>query len=122
MAVTYAVALGLRVIGIDGGADKEKARLSMPRELFLTKSRCAWRWSVKSGSSERAHVQQGCEHFLDFTKTKDLVGEVSKLTNGGARKPGFSLRLQLTTLRRRLGCWRLRFCLQRSHRLPSQAW
>jgi D-arabinose 1-dehydrogenase-like Zn-dependent alcohol dehydrogenase len=36
MAVTYAVALGLRVIGIDGGADKEKARLSMPRELFLT--------------------------------------------------------------------------------------
>ncbi|GMG20856.1 unnamed protein product [Ambrosiozyma monospora] len=54
LAVQYAVAMGLRVLGIDGG--DEKASL------------------VKS---------LGGEAFVDFTKTKDVVAEIQKITNGG---------------------------------------
>ncbi|GME81952.1 unnamed protein product [Ambrosiozyma monospora] len=54
LAVQYAVAMGLRVLGIDGG--DEKAAL------------------VKS---------LGGEAFVDFTKTKDVVAEIQKITNGG---------------------------------------
>ncbi|KAG7885909.1 hypothetical protein KL938_000941 [Ogataea parapolymorpha] len=54
LAVQYAVAMGLRVLGIDGGDEKAK--------LF-----------------ERL----GGEVFIDFTKEKDIVGAVQKATNGG---------------------------------------
>ncbi|GMG24136.1 unnamed protein product [Ambrosiozyma monospora] len=54
LAVQYAVAMGLRVLGIDGG--DEKAAL------------------VKS---------LGGEAFVDFTKTKDVVAEIQKITSGG---------------------------------------
>ncbi|SCW00636.1 LAFE_0C08592g1_1 [Lachancea fermentati] len=55
LCIQYAKAMGLRVLGIDGGAEKEK--------LFK---------------------QLGGEYFIDFTKTKDIVAEVIKATNGGA--------------------------------------
>lgn len=55
LAVQYAKAMGFRVLGIDGGEGKE--------ELFKS---------------------LGGEVFIDFTKSKDIVGEVIKATNGGA--------------------------------------
>ncbi|KAK4991444.1 hypothetical protein LTR50_001836 [Elasticomyces elasticus] len=55
LGVQYAKAMGMRVIAIDGGPEKEK----------LCK-------------------QLGAEHFLDFEKTKDLPGEVMKITTYGA--------------------------------------
>ncbi|ANZ75422.1 BA75_02702T0 [Komagataella pastoris] len=54
LAVQYAKALGLRVLGIDGGADKGEFVKSL-----------------------------GAEVYVDFTKTKDVVAEVQKATNGG---------------------------------------
>ncbi len=54
LAVQYAKAMGYRVIGIDGGAEKEAAA----KEL-------------------------GAEKFVDFTKTNDLVAAVQEATNGG---------------------------------------
>ena len=55
LAVQYAKAMGFRVLGIDGGEGKE--------ELFKS---------------------LGGEVFIDFTKSKDIVSEVIKATNGGA--------------------------------------
>ncbi|CDO96032.1 unnamed protein product [Kluyveromyces dobzhanskii CBS 2104] len=54
LAVQYAKAMGLRVLGIDGGEGKE--------ELF---KKC------------------GGEVFIDFTKTKDMVSAIQEATNGG---------------------------------------
>lgn len=55
LAIQFAIAMGYRVLGIDGGEAKEK--------LFK---------------------ELGGEVFIDFTKTKDVVGEILKATNGGA--------------------------------------
>ena len=54
LAVQYAKAMGYRVVGIDGGEDKGK----LAKEL-------------------------GAEAFVDFTKTKDMIGEIQEITNGG---------------------------------------
>lgn len=54
LAVQYARAMGLRVLGIDGGAGK--------KELFKS---------------------LGGEVFIDFTKTKDIVGAIQEATDGG---------------------------------------
>lgn len=54
LAVQYAAAMGFRVIGIDGGADKGELVKSL-----------------------------GAEAFVDFTKAKDVVSEIQKVTNGG---------------------------------------
>lgn len=55
LAIQYAKAMGYRVVGIDGGAEKEA--------LFK---------------------KLGGEYFIDFMKTKDIVAEVIKATDGGA--------------------------------------
>ncbi|GCE97244.1 alcohol dehydrogenase [Zygosaccharomyces mellis] len=55
LAVQFAKAMGLRVVGIDGGPGKE--------ELFKT---------------------LGGEYFIDFQKESDIVGHVIRATNGGA--------------------------------------
>lgn len=55
LAVQYAVAMGYRVVGIDGGDDKREFCKSL-----------------------------GCEKFIDFTKSKDIVQDVKDATNGGA--------------------------------------
>lgn len=55
-AVQYANAMGFRVIGVDGGDDK--------KSLVLDELKA--------------------EHFVDFTKTKDIVKDIVELTNGGA--------------------------------------
>ncbi|RDW67626.1 GroES-like protein [Coleophoma cylindrospora] len=53
MGVQIAKAMGFRVIGIDGGEEK--------------KALC---------------MKLGCESFVDFTKTEDVVAEVIKITGG----------------------------------------
>ena len=55
LCIQYATAMGYRVLGIDGGAEKA--------ELFK---------------------QLGGEVFIDFTTCKDVEGEIIKATNGGA--------------------------------------
>ncbi|EDO19277.1 hypothetical protein Kpol_1036p19 [Vanderwaltozyma polyspora DSM 70294] len=55
LAVQYAKAMGYRVLGIDGGDEKEKFFKSM-----------------------------GGEVFVDFMTCKDIVGAVKEATNGGA--------------------------------------
>ncbi|AET41217.1 alcohol dehydrogenase ADH3 Ecym_7391 [Eremothecium cymbalariae DBVPG len=54
LAVQYAKAMGLRVVGIDGGAAKDA--------LFK---------------------KLGGEVFIDFTKSKDIVADIQEATNGG---------------------------------------
>jgi alcohol dehydrogenase, propanol-preferring len=54
LAVQYAVAMGLRVIGIDTGKEKEE----LVRRL-------------------------GAEAFVDFTTSCDVIEEVRKVTDGG---------------------------------------
>ncbi|ODV75615.1 alcohol dehydrogenase ADH3 [Cyberlindnera jadinii NRRL Y-1542] len=54
LAVQYAKAMGLRVLGIDGGAEKEKLFKSL-----------------------------GGEIFIDFTKEKNIVEAIQEATNGG---------------------------------------
>ena len=54
LAVQYAKAMGLRILGIDGGPGKE--------ELFKS---------------------LGGEVFIDFTKTKDIVSAIQEATKGG---------------------------------------
>nr|ADM08009.1 alcohol dehydrogenase [Candida maltosa] len=54
LAIQYAVAMGYRVLAIDGGEDKGKFVKSL-----------------------------GAEEYIDFTKEKDIVGAVQKITNGG---------------------------------------
>ncbi|CAL9732620.1 alcohol dehydrogenase 1 [Monosporozyma unispora] len=55
LAIQYATAMGYRVLGIDGGDEKAK--------LFK---------------------ELGGEVFIDFTKSKDIEGDIIKATNGGA--------------------------------------
>ncbi|AGO12387.1 AaceriAER032Wp [[Ashbya] aceris (nom. inval.)] len=55
LAIQYATAMGYRVLGIDGGEEKE--------QLFR---------------------QLGGEVYIDFRKSKDIVADVIKATNGGA--------------------------------------
>jgi propanol-preferring alcohol dehydrogenase len=55
LAIQYAVAMGLRVVAIDGGDDKKELCESL-----------------------------GAEVFVDFTKTKDIVKTIQEATNGGA--------------------------------------
>ncbi|CAI4037380.1 hypothetical protein SMKI_02G2550 [Saccharomyces mikatae IFO 1815] len=55
LAIQYALAMGFRVIGIDGGEAK--------RKLF---------------------EKLGGEIFIDFTKERDVAGAVIKATNGGS--------------------------------------
>ncbi|ODQ82074.1 hypothetical protein BABINDRAFT_165569 [Babjeviella inositovora NRRL Y-12698] len=54
LAIQYAVAMGYRVVGIDGGDDKAKLVRSL-----------------------------GAEAFVDFTKEKDVTAAIQKVTNGG---------------------------------------
>ncbi|KAG5420293.1 ADH1 [Candida metapsilosis] len=54
LAIQYAIAMGYRVIGIDGGADKGEYVKSL-----------------------------GAEAYIDFTKEKDVVAAVQKATGGG---------------------------------------
>ncbi len=54
LAIQYAKAMGLRVLGIDGGEDKGEFVKSL-----------------------------GAEVFVDFTKSKNVVEDVIKATNGG---------------------------------------
>jgi propanol-preferring alcohol dehydrogenase len=53
MGVQLAKAMGMRVVGVDGGDDK--------RELCM---------------------KLGCEAFVDFTKVKDVAEEVVKICDG----------------------------------------
>ncbi|ABN65181.1 alcohol dehydrogenase [Scheffersomyces stipitis CBS 6054] len=55
LAIQYAKAMGYRVVGIDGGADKGEFAKSL-----------------------------GAEVFVDFLSSKDVVADVLKATNGGA--------------------------------------
>lgn len=55
LAIQYAKAMGMRVIAVDGGAEKEKLCMSL-----------------------------GAEHFLDYTTTADLPGEILRITTYGA--------------------------------------
>lgn len=54
LAIQYAKAMGYRVLGIDGGADKGDLCKSL-----------------------------GAEVFIDFTKSKDIVKDIQDATNGG---------------------------------------
>ncbi|CUM64338.1 uncharacterized protein PRCAT00001940001 [Priceomyces carsonii] len=54
LAIQYAKVMGLRVVGIDGGADKAEFAKSL-----------------------------GAEKFIDFTKSKDIVKDVQDATDGG---------------------------------------
>jgi alcohol dehydrogenase, propanol-preferring len=54
LAVQYAAAMGYRVLGIDGGAEKGEFAKSL-----------------------------GAEAFVDFTTSKDMVADIQKITNGG---------------------------------------
>ena len=53
LGVAYAKAMGMRVIAVDGGPDKEE----MCKQI-------------------------GADHFIDFLKVQDIPGEVAKLTDG----------------------------------------
>lgn len=55
LAIQYAKAMGMRVIAVDGGHEKEKLCLSL-----------------------------GAEHFIDYTTTADLPVEVTRITKYGA--------------------------------------
>ncbi len=55
MAIQYAKVMGMRIIAIDGGAEKEKLCLSL-----------------------------GAEHFIDYTSTQDIRTEVVRITTHGA--------------------------------------
>ncbi len=55
MAIQYAKVMGMRVIAIDGGAEKEKLCLSL-----------------------------GAEHFIDYTSIGDIGAEVVRITTYGA--------------------------------------
>jgi len=54
LAIQYGKAMGLRVIGIDGGEEKGEFIKSL-----------------------------GAEAYVDFTKSKDIVAEIKKITDGG---------------------------------------
>ncbi|KAF6010808.1 alcohol dehydrogenase [Brettanomyces bruxellensis] len=54
LAVQYAKAMGLRVVGIDGGSEKKELATKL-----------------------------GAEEFIDFTQVSDVVKEMQNVTNGG---------------------------------------
>lgn len=56
LAVQYAKAMGMRVVGIDGGAEKGKAAIA-----------------------------GGVDEFIDFTECDDVISRVVAITNGGAK-------------------------------------
>ena len=56
MALQYAKVMGMRIIAVDGGADKEKLCVSL-----------------------------GAEHFIDYTSTPDIPTEVLRITTYGAQ-------------------------------------
>lgn len=55
LAIQYAKVMGMRIIAIDGGKEKEKLCLSL-----------------------------GAEHFIDYTSTQDIPTEVLRITTYGA--------------------------------------
>ena len=55
LAVQYAKVMGMRIIAVDGGAEKEKLCLSL-----------------------------GAEHFIDYTSVQDIPAEVLRITTYGA--------------------------------------
>ena len=55
LAIQYAKAMGMRVIAIDGGEEKKKLCMGL-----------------------------GAEHFIDYTKSKDVPAEVMEITTYGA--------------------------------------
>ena len=55
LAVQYAKVMGMRVIAVDGGAEKEKLCLSL-----------------------------GAEHYIDYTSVKDIPAEILRMTTYGA--------------------------------------
>lgn len=56
LAIQYAKVMGMRIIAVDGGADKEKLCLSL-----------------------------GAEHFIDYTSAQDIPAEVLRITTYGAQ-------------------------------------
>ena len=56
LAIQYAKVMGMRIIAVDGGADKEKLCLSL-----------------------------GAEHFIDYTTGPDIPAEVLRITTYGAQ-------------------------------------
>ena len=55
LAIQYAKVMGMRIIAVDGGAEKEKLCLSL-----------------------------GAEHFIDYTSVPDIPAEVLRITTYGA--------------------------------------
>ena len=55
LAIQYAKVMGMRVIAVDGGAEKEKLCLSL-----------------------------GAEHFIDYTSVQDIPAEIQRITTYGA--------------------------------------
>ena len=55
LAIQYAKVMGMRIIAVDGGAEKEKLCLSL-----------------------------GAEHFIDYTSVQDMPAEVLRITTYGA--------------------------------------
>ena len=55
MAVQYAKVMGMRIIAVDGGTEKEKLCMSL-----------------------------GAEHFIDYTSAPDMRAEVQRITTYGA--------------------------------------
>ena len=55
MAIQYAKVMGMRIIAVDGGTEKEKLCLSL-----------------------------GAEHFIDYTSAPDIPAEVQRITTYGA--------------------------------------
>ena len=55
LAIQYAKAMGMRIIAVDGGGEKEKLCLSL-----------------------------GAEHFIDYTSAQDIPAEIQRITTYGA--------------------------------------
>ena len=55
LAIQYAKVMGMRIIAVDGGAEKEKLCLSL-----------------------------GAEHFIDYTSVQDIPAEIQRITTYGA--------------------------------------
>ena len=61
LAIQYGKAMGLKVVAIDGGPAADGSM----------------------SSKESLCMNLGADVFLDFTKEKDLVASVNKITDGG---------------------------------------
>ena len=55
LAIQYAKVMGMRIIAVDGGAEKEKLCMSL-----------------------------GAEHFIDYTSVQDIPAEIQRITTYGA--------------------------------------